>query len=470
MNLFPKPPGKCQIRITLGEKVHDDVNTAAIEQPVLRGDRDKKVIILGVGKALMNHVYNIAKKLKSITTLEFVVVGENQNAMKLAESAGFSALPNAHSTTMYYMKKVSDNTVAMEIGESTSDVVSKKDNQFNIRSLKLSDIETLKVLNRTAILDSFKKRFYNYVKTFPKFSAVAIMNNSLIGAVCCEKKRMGVYKLLHILTLVVSDEYESLKLEIQKALLKHAIHLAEDSNSIEKITLYVKKTDTPTINILKSMKFKQWKTRVDGSSIDYPLNENLEAYFTKNVTKNMFLIPKALERRRNRRVLPVAGPPAGELIVKNPTTLLEQIRPGTVPILKQLNDQIFGPGFSDTAFANVLDEPNLTYLALQNNVHVGFINCAKFATADGTSNLCIKIFGVLPCYRRKGAAADLIEYMVQFSEDSEEIDYVWSNVQENNEPAQKAFLHGGFVQSGRTPKHFGDVDALVYYIGTKKND
>uniref|UniRef100_A0A1I7U261 Transposase n=1 Tax=Caenorhabditis tropicalis TaxID=1561998 RepID=A0A1I7U261_9PELO len=45
MNLCPEPLEEYQIWITLGEKVHDDVNTAAIEQPVLRGDRDKKVIM-----------------------------------------------------------------------------------------------------------------------------------------------------------------------------------------------------------------------------------------------------------------------------------------------------------------------------------------------------------------------------------------------------------------------------------------
>uniref|UniRef100_A0A1I7U236 N-terminal methionine N(alpha)-acetyltransferase NatE n=1 Tax=Caenorhabditis tropicalis TaxID=1561998 RepID=A0A1I7U236_9PELO len=95
----------------------------------------------GVGTALMNHAYNIAKELKSITTLEFVVVGENQNAKKLAESAGFSALPNAHSTTIYFMKNVLKDTVAVKADERTSDVTSKQDNKFKIRSLQLSDIK-----------------------------------------------------------------------------------------------------------------------------------------------------------------------------------------------------------------------------------------------------------------------------------------------------------------------------------------
>uniref|UniRef100_A0A1I7TLA0 N-terminal methionine N(alpha)-acetyltransferase NatE n=1 Tax=Caenorhabditis tropicalis TaxID=1561998 RepID=A0A1I7TLA0_9PELO len=402
----------------------------------------------GVGTALMNHVYNIAKEMKSVTTLEFVVVGENRTAMKLAASAGFSTLPNANSTTVYFMKNVSDNTVAMEVEESISDVIPKKDNEFNIRSLKLSDIKTLKVLNQTVVLDSFKKRFYNYVKTFPKFSAVAIMNNTLLGAVCCEKKKLGVYRLLHILTLVVADEYESLKLDIQRALLKHVVNLAEDSTRIEKITFYV-------------------KTPVDGSSINYSLDENSEMYFTKNVTKNMFPIPKALKRSKHRDDLLVAEVLAMEMVTKNASVPIEALKPGTVQVLKTLNDRIFGAGFSDTVFAKVLDEPNVTFLASRNNEHVGFINCAKIAAANGKCSLCIKIIGVLPHYRRKGVAGDLLEHLVQFAENTENLDFIWGNVQENNEAAKKTFLNGGFVQSGRVPKHFGEVAALVYFMDTK---
>uniref|UniRef100_A0A1I7U5R2 N-terminal methionine N(alpha)-acetyltransferase NatE n=1 Tax=Caenorhabditis tropicalis TaxID=1561998 RepID=A0A1I7U5R2_9PELO len=217
------------------------------------------------------------------------------------------------------------------------------------------------------------------------------------------------------------------------------------------------------------MKFKQWKTSVN-DSIYYPLNENLELYFTKNVTKNMFPIPKALKRSKNRDISLLADNAVLEMLMENARSRIVALKPDTVQVLKQLNDQIFGPGSSDTMLANVLVEPNLTFMAFRNDVPVGLIDCTTFPTVNDRSSLLIKYLGVLPDYRRKGVAADLIKHMVQFAKNTEKLDSICTNLHlENNEPARKTFLGSGFVQSGTNPQTSGDVTVLVYAMNTNVN-
>ena len=93
--------------------------------------------------------------------------------------------------------------------------------------------------------------------------------------------------------------------------------------------------------------------------------------------------------------------------------------------------------------------------------------CARvepYPEKEGCKRLYIMTIGVLPAYRRRGIASQLLTYVLEEASKNKEILEVYLHVQTSNAEAKDFYLSKGFVQTGTIKNYYKRISPPDCYV------
>uniref|UniRef100_A0A1I7TL52 N-terminal methionine N(alpha)-acetyltransferase NatE n=1 Tax=Caenorhabditis tropicalis TaxID=1561998 RepID=A0A1I7TL52_9PELO len=283
--------------------------------------------------------------------------------------------------------------------------------------------------------------------------------NIEIGVMCCIEFPPP-HKEYNIMSLGVVQQYERHKRLVIDLFLKHAISTAEKTNDIEIVRYFCKADDTVTMELLNRSGFSAY--------------ENSQ-FFIKPIVKNIPQV-EAFDSDEGEtddgqgtstdgdRSGTNAGRNTAILEIKKRYLHLANVSIKNLPALKQINE-IINPADhiqQESIFRNVLEIPELTFLAYFDVYPCGYITCQKVSNHDGSSHLSIVTLGVTPDRRGFGIGEALLRRAIKVANEMADVKFLTAIVPANKDSAERLFKRHHFEQCGGLSEKYGAYQGHIF--------
>jgi ribosomal protein S18 acetylase RimI-like enzyme len=138
--------------------------------------------------------------------------------------------------------------------------------------------------------------------------------------------------------------------------------------------------------------------------------------------------------------------------------------------LKILNVMTLPVRYTDKFYKDLLSNPKVH---LKFAYHHGFAVadvCARLEdhpTREGFNRLYIMTIGVLPAYRRRGIASQLLQHIMEIATSNKNVLEVYLHVQTSNDDAKNFYLNKGFTQTGMLKDYYKRISPPDCFVLAK---
>lgn len=135
---------------------------------------------------------------------------------------------------------------------------------------------------------------------------------------------------------------------------------------------------------------------------------------------------------------------------------LSTLTPANVNGVYQVEVACFSTPWSLDAFRKDLENPNAVYFCLEDDgIVIGYVGMWNISGEGNINNVA-----VLPQYRRKGYAKQLLTHLISYAKENK-LSFLTLEVRASNQGAIRLYEDCGFVPVGRRKKYYDNREDAI---------